>query len=40
MAVPGRNTPWCLVGNEGMSCRDYYKDSIGTTPGVHFLTPY
>ena len=29
-----------VVGNEGMSYRDYYGDSVGTTMGIHSRIPY
>ena len=29
--------PWCLVGNEGMNCRDHYGHFVGTTVGRDYI---
>ena len=34
------NAVWCLVGNGGMGCRDYYKGPYGTIIGIHSPIPY
>ena len=35
-----RLSPLCLVGDEEKRCRNYSRDDIGTTVGIHSLIPY